>query len=94
MSFYFTAAGTRAQVRAQLAATTFYGAKDQADKVRDFLLSEVDLAPDLTSGDGAREAGLFIEASGHADANMRTMEIKVRQIWLPAVDETAEDDAA
>lgn len=86
------AAGTRDQVRAQLAASKFYGDTSQAEKVRDFLLSEVDASPVVVTG--GREAGLWIEAHGHHDGNSRYLQITTRQIWLPVVDEAAEDDAA
>lgn len=91
MTFSMVAAGTLAQVRAQLAASTFYGDTSQADQVRDFLLSEVDQTPQVITG--GREAGLWIEANGHHDGNCRYLQINVRQIWLPVPDAATEADA-
>lgn len=92
MSFSLQAAGTVDQVRAQLAAQdaaqqqvkSAFSDTSQVDKVRVFILGELDSWP--TSTDPTKRIGVFVEASGHHDTyTSRNVTLTMRPIWL-AVD--------
>lgn len=92
MSFSFTAAGTVDQVRAQLDAAQLHGGDtSQADKVRAFLLSEVDEWPKTEFP--RQVAGLIVEASGHHDATHRSVTLSMRTLWLPTAETTTAEGA-
>lgn len=90
MTFSYTAAGTIDQVRAQITAIKVYGDNPQAERVREFILSELDDAPAKTHGSVL--PGLAVEASGHADHTTRYVSITMRQLWIP-VDTEADPEA-
>jgi hypothetical protein len=87
MSFSLVAAGRIDDAVEHVKNTVGYGDTSQLDDVKEFILDELGNWP---TGPSAPK-GVFVEASGHHDAQNRQVNISIRSLFLPTPP-TAEGD--
>jgi hypothetical protein len=84
VSFSFNGVGTVEQARAQIKAANVGADNEQAEKVREFILGELDQWPASTNPD--QTIGVYVESSGHCDKYTRSVSLSMRPIWFPNVE--------